>query len=159
VHWPVFELSSLPYGCGNSSPASRFQKRLRFVISSHVSKAGNRVAENPATASDERLADFDFSSLPGIRSSSIRPIERDEQAADTAGCRADCNPTLSSTKGIAPGRATSAGGKITLPPGQSPAEEFAMLSHGLAHLCSDEIYVAKLSEMQNFGFFRFSSAT
>jgi N-terminal domain of anti-restriction factor ArdC len=34
---------------------------------------------------------------------------------------------------IAPARGTSAGGKITLMPGQSPAEEFATLAHELAH--------------------------
>src|ERR1700727_4101220 len=34
---------------------------------------------------------------------------------------------------FAPARGTSAGGKITLLPGQSPAEEFATLAHELAH--------------------------
>lgn len=34
---------------------------------------------------------------------------------------------------IAPARGTSAGGKITLMPGLSPAEEFATLAHELAH--------------------------
>ena len=34
---------------------------------------------------------------------------------------------------IAPARGTSAGGKITLLPGQAPAEEFATLVHELAH--------------------------
>jgi hypothetical protein len=34
---------------------------------------------------------------------------------------------------IAPARGTSSGGKITLMPGQSPAEEFATLAHELAH--------------------------
>jgi len=34
---------------------------------------------------------------------------------------------------ISPARGTSAGGKITLLPGQSPAEEFATLAHELAH--------------------------
>jgi hypothetical protein len=34
---------------------------------------------------------------------------------------------------IAPARGTSAGGKITLLPGQSPAEEFTTLAHELAH--------------------------
>lgn len=34
---------------------------------------------------------------------------------------------------LAPPRGTSAGGKITLLPGQSPAEEFATLAHELAH--------------------------
>lgn len=43
---------------------------------------------------------------------------------------------------IAPARGTSSGGKITLLPGQSPAEEFATLAHEVAHLCGDGIYVA-----------------
>ena len=34
---------------------------------------------------------------------------------------------------IAPARGTSSGGKITLLPGQSPAEEFATLTHEVAH--------------------------
>jgi hypothetical protein len=34
---------------------------------------------------------------------------------------------------IAPARGTSAGGKITLLPGQTPAEEFATLAHEVAH--------------------------
>jgi antirestriction protein ArdC len=41
--------------------------------------------------------------------------------------------TLEYSKDIAPARGTSAGGKITLLPGQSPAEEFATLAHELAH--------------------------
>src|SRR6202043_4236216 len=34
---------------------------------------------------------------------------------------------------IAPARGTSSGGRITLLPGQSPAEEFSTLAHELAH--------------------------
>ena len=49
---------------------------------------------------------------------------------------------LEYSQDIAPARGTSAGGKITLLPGQSPAEEFATLAHELAHLCGGEIYVA-----------------
>jgi antirestriction factor ArdC-like protein len=40
---------------------------------------------------------------------------------------------LGYSQDIAPARGTSAGGKITLLPGQSPAEEFATLAHELAH--------------------------
>jgi hypothetical protein len=37
------------------------------------------------------------------------------------------------SSGIAPARGTSSGGRITLLPGQSPAEEFSTLAHELAH--------------------------
>ena len=40
---------------------------------------------------------------------------------------------LEYSEGIAPARGTSAGGKITLLPGQSPAEDFSTLAHELAH--------------------------
>ena len=40
---------------------------------------------------------------------------------------------LEYSQDIAPARGMSAGGKITLLPGQSPAEEFATLAHELAH--------------------------
>jgi antirestriction protein ArdC len=40
---------------------------------------------------------------------------------------------LEYSQDIAPARGISAGGKITLLPGQSPAEEFATLAHELAH--------------------------
>jgi antirestriction protein ArdC len=40
---------------------------------------------------------------------------------------------LEYSEDIAPARGTSAGSKITLLPGQSPAEEFATLAHELAH--------------------------
>ena len=41
--------------------------------------------------------------------------------------------TIEYSSDIAPARGTSAGGKITLLPGQSAAEEFATLAHELAH--------------------------
>lgn len=40
---------------------------------------------------------------------------------------------LEYSEGIAPALGTSSGGKITLLPGQSPAEEFVTLAHELAH--------------------------
>jgi ribulose bisphosphate carboxylase small subunit len=43
---------------------------------------------------------------------------------------------------IAPARGISSGGKITLLPGQSLAEEFATLAHEVGHLCVGGIYVA-----------------
>jgi N-terminal domain of anti-restriction factor ArdC len=46
---------------------------------------------------------------------------------------AECGVVLEYSQDIAPARGTSAGGKITLQPDQSPAEEFATLAHELAH--------------------------
>ena len=40
---------------------------------------------------------------------------------------------LEYSQDIAPARGTSAGGKITLLPGQTPAEEFSTLAHEVAH--------------------------
>jgi len=46
---------------------------------------------------------------------------------------ADQRIVLDYSQDIAPACGTSAGGKITLLPGQSPAEDFATLAHELAH--------------------------
>jgi hypothetical protein len=46
---------------------------------------------------------------------------------------ADHGIALEYSDEIAPARGTSSGGKITLLPGQSPAEEFATLAHEVAH--------------------------
>jgi hypothetical protein len=53
---------------------------------------------------------------------------------------------LEYSQDIAPARGTSLGCKITLLPGQSPAEEFATLSPELAHLCDGETYEAQQSK-------------
>lgn len=42
---------------------------------------------------------------------------------------------------IPPARGISAGGRTTLLPGQTPAEEFAMLVHEVAQLCGVGSYV------------------
>ena len=46
---------------------------------------------------------------------------------------ADQGITLEHSDEVAPARRVSSGSKITLLPGQSPAEEFATLTHELAH--------------------------
>jgi len=46
---------------------------------------------------------------------------------------ADQGILLQYSQDIAPARGTSAGGKITLLPGQSPAEDFSTLAHEVAH--------------------------
>jgi hypothetical protein len=49
--------------------------------------------------------------------------------------------TLEYSEGIRPAKGVSTGGKITLLPGQTPAEEFSVLAHELAHLCCAGRYV------------------
>jgi hypothetical protein len=77
--------------------------------------------------------------LPGIGSVNGEPRQYREGLVKFV---AEQGIALQYSEEIAPARGTSAGGKITLLPGQSPAEEFATLAHEVAHLCGDEIYVA-----------------
>jgi len=55
------------------------------------------------------------------------------------------NVTLNYSEPIAPAKGLSLGGKITLPSGMQPAEEFSTLVHEIAHLTGAEIYVALAS--------------
>jgi N-terminal domain of anti-restriction factor ArdC len=99
---------------------------------------------------DESAEQTDESSTPvGFRAAYVFDISQtDGQELPTIGC-VNGNPggyperlaeyvaeqgiALEYSQDIAPARGTSAGGKITLMPGQSPAEEFATLAHELAH--------------------------
>lgn len=85
------------------------------------------------------ISQTDGQELPEIGSVHGDPRESRERLASFA---AGQGISLEYSQDIAPARGTSAGGKITLLPCQSPAEEFATLAHELAHLCGDEIYVA-----------------
>ncbi|HLH07524.1 MAG TPA: ArdC family protein [Terriglobales bacterium] len=77
--------------------------------------------------------------LPAIGSVNGDPRQYRERLANFV---AGQGIALEYSEEIAPARGTSSGGKITLLPGQSPAEEFATLAHEVAHLCGDENYVA-----------------
>ena len=77
--------------------------------------------------------------LPTIGSANGEPREYRERLAKFV---TEQGIALEYSEDIAPARGTSAGGKITLMPGQSQAEEFATLAHELAHLCGNGIYVA-----------------
>src|SRR6202795_4064333 len=72
----------------------------------------------------------DGKELPTIGSVNGDPREYRERLAK---CVAEQGIALDYSQDIAPARGTSAGGKITLLPGQSPAEELATLAHELAH--------------------------
>ena len=76
------------------------------------------------------VSQTDGQELPTIGSVSGDPREYRERLAKLV---AEQGIALEYSEEIAPARGTSAGGKITLLPGQSPAEEFATLAHELAH--------------------------
>ncbi len=76
------------------------------------------------------ISQTDGQELPEIGSVNGDPREYRERLAK---CVAEQGIVLEYSQEIAPARGTSAGGKIMLLPGQSPAEEFATLAHELAH--------------------------
>jgi hypothetical protein len=76
------------------------------------------------------ISQTDGQELPAIGSVNGDPREYRERLAKFV---TEQSIALEYSKEIAPARGTSAGGKITLLPGQSPAEEFATLTHELAH--------------------------
>ncbi|MGH7743910.1 MAG: ArdC-like ssDNA-binding domain-containing protein [Candidatus Dormibacteria bacterium] len=76
------------------------------------------------------ISQTDGQPLPEIGSVNGDPREYRERLAKFVGQQ---GIALEYSEDIAPARGTSAGGKITLLPGQSPAEEFATLSHEVAH--------------------------
>jgi antirestriction protein ArdC len=76
------------------------------------------------------ISQTDGQQLPEIGTVSGDPREYRERLAKLI---AEQGIALEYSEDIAPARGTSAGGKITLLPGQSPAEEFATLSHELSH--------------------------
>ena len=72
----------------------------------------------------------DGQELPAIGSVNGDPREHRERLAKFV---AEQGIALEYSQDIAPSRGESAGGRITLLPGQSPAEEFATLAHEVAH--------------------------
>jgi antirestriction protein ArdC len=76
------------------------------------------------------ISQTDGQELPTIGSVNGEPREYRERLAKFV---TEQGIALEYSEDIAPARGTSAGGKITLLPGQSPAEEFATLAHELAH--------------------------
>ncbi len=76
------------------------------------------------------ISQTDGQPLPEIGSVNGEPREYRERLSKFV---ADQSIALEYSEDIAPARGTSSGGKITLLPGQSPAEEFATLVHEVAH--------------------------
>jgi len=76
------------------------------------------------------ISQTDGKELPEIGSVNGDPREYRERLAKFV---TEQSIALEYSDEIAPARGTSAGGKITLLPGQSQAEEFATLAHELAH--------------------------
>jgi antirestriction protein ArdC len=78
---------------------------------------------------------FDISQTDGQELPEIGSVSGDPSGyrARLANFVTEQGITLEYSQDIAPARGTSAGGKITLLPGQSPAEEFATLVHEVAH--------------------------
>ena len=109
---------------------------LAPIIRKKVENRGAAEADESSTAVGFRAAHvFDITQtdgqpLPEIGSVNGDPREYRERLAKFV---ADQSIALEYSDEIAPALGTSAGGKITLLPGQSAAEEFATLSHELAH--------------------------
>lgn len=76
------------------------------------------------------ISQTDGQELPAIGTVNGDPRDYRERLAKFV---AEQSISLEYSQDIAPARGTSAGGKITLLPGQSSAEEFATLAHELAH--------------------------
>jgi antirestriction protein ArdC len=95
---------------------------------------------------------FDISQTDGQPLPEIASVQGDpsDNLARLKVLVAEQSIALEYSEDIAPARGTSAGGKITLLPGQAPAEEFATLVHELAHLCSAGIYVAQWPNKRGF---------
>ena len=118
---------------------------LAPIIRKRTENNGETEPDESSTAVGFRAAYvFDVSQtdgqpLPEIGNVNGDPREYRERLATFV---AEQGIALEYSQDIAPARGTSSGGKITLLPGQSPAEEFATLAHEVAHLCGDGIYVA-----------------
>lgn len=76
------------------------------------------------------ISQTDGEPLPEIGNMNGDPREYSERLVKFVAVR---GIALEYSDDIAPARGTSSGGKITLLPGQSPAEEFATLAHEVAH--------------------------
>jgi antirestriction protein ArdC len=109
---------------------------LAPVIRKRTENNGEAEPDESSTAVGFRAAYvFDVSQTDGQPLPEIGSVNGDPSGyrESLAKFVAEQGIVLEYSRDIAPARGTSAGGKITLLPGQSPAEEFATLSHEVAH--------------------------
>ena len=91
--------------------------------------------DSPSTVGFRAAYVFDVSQTDGQELPTIGRVNGDprEHRERLAKFVAEQGIALEYSQDIAPARGESAGGRITLLPGQSPAEEFATLAHEVAH--------------------------
>ena len=109
------------------------------------SDSEDETEERPAAIAGFRAAYvFDVSQTDGQELPHIGIVEGDprEHAEHLRSFANAQGIAVEYSDAIAPARGVSSGGKVTLLPGQSPAEEFSTLAHELAHLCGVGSYVA-----------------
>ncbi|MCI0723064.1 MAG: ssDNA-binding domain-containing protein [Acidobacteria bacterium] len=112
-----------------------------LIIAPIVRRKETRDPQEPETADDCSVVAFrgayvfDISQTDGQPLPEIASVQGDPSTSleRLKALIADQSITLEYAEDIAPARGTSAGGKITLLPGQTTAEEFATLVHELAH--------------------------
>ena len=99
------------------------------------SKEQNETDESSTAVGFRAAYVFDISQTDGQELPTIGSVNGDprEYRQRLAKFVTEQGIALEYSEDIAPARGTSAGGKIALLPGQSPAEEFATLAHELAH--------------------------
>jgi len=109
---------------------------LAPIIRKKAENNGDTETDESSTAVGFRAAYvFDISQTDGQPLPAIGSVKGDprEYRKRLGTFVADESITLEYSDDIAPARGISEGGKITLLPGQSPAEEFATLAHEIAH--------------------------
>ncbi len=104
------------------------RRKNEIADQNETDESSTTVGFRPAYVFD--VSQTDGQELPAIGSVNGDPSVYRERLANFV---TEQGITLEYSEDIAPARGTSAGGKITLLPGQSPAEEFATLAHELGH--------------------------
>src|SRR5712691_5405152 len=106
-----------------------------IVRRKNASKEQNETDESSTAVGFRAAYVFDISQTDGQELPEIGNVNGDpsEYRERLGNFITEQRIALEYSQDIAPARGTSAGGKITLLPGQSPAEEFATLAHELAH--------------------------
>ena len=109
---------------------------LAPIVRRKNESAEHKEADESSTAVGFRAAYvFDISQTDGQELPTISSVNGDPRGYQERLAKfvTEQGIALEYSQDIAPARGTSAGGKITLIPGQSQAEEFATLAHELAH--------------------------